>query len=157
MPTTALRIDATLNPAEVDYMFFVARPAGSHIFPRTLDEHNRARVAVRRMREQAGRAQPPAAQQPPQQPGPQAAPATPQPAPPPQPVAGSASPRAGSEPPDLPPPDLSPDALPDSPRYAALLRAIPAEAALPAHVGALAQRLDHLLDRMADASGTRRW
>ncbi len=76
---------------------------------------------------------------------------------PPQPVAGSASPRAGSEPPDLPPPDLSPDALPDSPRYAALLRAIPAEAALPAHVGALAQRLDHLLDRMADASGTRRW
>lgn len=76
---SALGIDATLNPAEVDYMFFVARPDGSHIFTRTLDEHNRARVAVRRMREQAGRAQPPAAQQPPQQPGPQAAPATPQP------------------------------------------------------------------------------
>lgn len=76
---------------------------------------------------------------------------------PPQPVAESASPRAASETPDLSPPDLSPDPLPDGPRYAALLRAIPAEVALPAHVGALAQRLDHLLDRMADASGTRRW
>jgi UPF0755 protein len=36
----------------VDYMFFVARPDGSHIFTRTLDEHNRARVTVRRMQEQ---------------------------------------------------------------------------------------------------------
>lgn len=50
---SAMGIDAALNPADVDYMFFVARPDGSHIFTRTLDEHNRARVAVRRMREQA--------------------------------------------------------------------------------------------------------
>jgi UPF0755 protein len=49
---SASGIDATLRPASVDYMFFVARPDGSHIFTRTLDEHNRARVAVRRMREQ---------------------------------------------------------------------------------------------------------
>jgi UPF0755 protein len=49
---SALGIEAALNPADVDYMFFVARPDGSHIFTRTLDEHNRARVVVRRMREQ---------------------------------------------------------------------------------------------------------
>jgi UPF0755 protein len=49
---SALGIDAALNPATVDFMFFVARPDGSHIFTRTLDEHNRARVTVRRMQEQ---------------------------------------------------------------------------------------------------------
>jgi UPF0755 protein len=58
---SAAGIDATLNPADVDFMFFVARPDGSHIFTRTLDEHNRARVAVRRMREQAAVQTPPAA------------------------------------------------------------------------------------------------
>lgn len=45
-------IDAALHPADVDYLFFVARPDGSHIFTRTLAEHNRARVAVRRMQQQ---------------------------------------------------------------------------------------------------------
>jgi UPF0755 protein len=50
---SAMGIDAALQPATVEYMFFVARPDGSHIFTRTLDEHNRARVAVRRMRDQA--------------------------------------------------------------------------------------------------------
>jgi UPF0755 protein len=54
---SAMGIDAALNPADVDYMFFVARPDGSHIFTRTLDEHNRARAAVRRMQQGA----PPAA------------------------------------------------------------------------------------------------
>lgn len=49
---SSLGIDAALWPADVEYMFFVARPDGSHIFTRTLDEHNRARVAVRRMRQQ---------------------------------------------------------------------------------------------------------
>jgi UPF0755 protein len=58
---SALGIDAALNPADVDYMFFVARPDGSHIFTRTLDEHNRARVVVRRMREQAAAPTAPAA------------------------------------------------------------------------------------------------
>jgi UPF0755 protein len=51
---SVLGIDAALNPADVEYMFFVARPDGSHIFTRTLDEHNRARIMVRRLREQSG-------------------------------------------------------------------------------------------------------
>jgi UPF0755 protein len=50
---SASGIDAALNPADVDFMFFVARPDGSHIFTRTLDEHNRARSQVRRLQEQA--------------------------------------------------------------------------------------------------------
>jgi UPF0755 protein len=33
---SAMGIDAALQPATVDYMFFVARPDGSHIFTRTL-------------------------------------------------------------------------------------------------------------------------
>jgi UPF0755 protein len=71
---SASGIDAALQPAAVDFMFFVARPDGSHIFTRTLDEHNRARAAVRRMR-QAG--SPPASQ--PAQPSPVPAPAPTQP------------------------------------------------------------------------------
>jgi UPF0755 protein len=71
---SALGIDAALQPADVEYMFFVARPDGSHIFTRTLAEHNRARVAVRRLAEQ---------QQSGTQPAPQAAPPAAQPAAPP--------------------------------------------------------------------------
>lgn len=41
-------IDAVLEPANVEYLYFVARPDGSHIFSRTLAEHNRARAQVRR-------------------------------------------------------------------------------------------------------------
>jgi len=41
-------IDAVLNPADVDYLYFVARPDGRHIFTRTNVEHNRARIQVRR-------------------------------------------------------------------------------------------------------------
>ncbi len=41
-------VEAALFPADVDYLYFVARPDGSHIFTRTLDEHNRARVQARR-------------------------------------------------------------------------------------------------------------
>jgi UPF0755 protein len=40
-------IEATLHPAEVDYLFFVARPDGTHVFTRTLAEHNRARREIR--------------------------------------------------------------------------------------------------------------
>ena len=32
---------AAVNPAEVDYLYFVSRNDGSHVFARTLDEHNR--------------------------------------------------------------------------------------------------------------------
>ncbi len=43
-------IDAALHPADVPYLYFVARPDGSHVFTRTLDEHNRAVREVRRQR-----------------------------------------------------------------------------------------------------------
>jgi UPF0755 protein len=38
-------IQATLNPAAVDYVYFVARPNGTHVFTRTLAEHNAAKRA----------------------------------------------------------------------------------------------------------------
>jgi UPF0755 protein len=44
-----LGIDAALNPADANFLYFVARPDGSHIFTRSLAEHNRAKVAVQRM------------------------------------------------------------------------------------------------------------
>lgn len=47
-------LEAALFPLDVDYLFFVARPDGSHIFTRTLAEHNRARETARREREAGG-------------------------------------------------------------------------------------------------------
>jgi UPF0755 protein len=41
-------IDAALHPEAHDYLYFVARPDGTHIFTSSLDEHNRARVEARR-------------------------------------------------------------------------------------------------------------
>ncbi len=41
-------IDAALNPTEEDFMYFVARPDGSHHFTRTLAQHNRAKADARR-------------------------------------------------------------------------------------------------------------
>lgn len=40
-------LQAVLNPREVDYLYFVARPDGSHVFTRTLSEHNRAKALAR--------------------------------------------------------------------------------------------------------------
>lgn len=40
-------IEAALNPAKVDYLFYVGRPDGSHIFSRTLAEHDRAIARLR--------------------------------------------------------------------------------------------------------------
>jgi UPF0755 protein len=34
-------LEAAVNPATVDYLYFVSRNDGSHVFARTLDEHNR--------------------------------------------------------------------------------------------------------------------
>jgi UPF0755 protein len=34
-------LEAAVHPAEVDYLYFVSRNDGSHVFARTLDEHNR--------------------------------------------------------------------------------------------------------------------
>ena len=41
-------LQAVLDPAEVDFLYFVARPDGSHVFTRTLTEHNRAKSLARR-------------------------------------------------------------------------------------------------------------
>ncbi|MFO7893618.1 MAG: endolytic transglycosylase MltG [Longimicrobiales bacterium] len=41
-------IEAVLQPADVDYLYFVARPDGSHEFNRHLVDHNRARNRIRR-------------------------------------------------------------------------------------------------------------
>lgn len=43
-------IDAALAP-EGDYLYFVARPDGSHVFTRSLADHNRAKAESQRMRE----------------------------------------------------------------------------------------------------------
>ena len=34
-------IEAVLHPAPVDFLYFVSRNDGSHVFARSLDEHNR--------------------------------------------------------------------------------------------------------------------
>ncbi len=39
---------AALYPAEVDYLYFVAKGDGTHIFSSTLDEHNRAKNKIKR-------------------------------------------------------------------------------------------------------------
>ncbi len=41
-------IEAALYPADVDYLFFVARPDGSHVFSMTLREHENARIQIQR-------------------------------------------------------------------------------------------------------------
>ncbi len=41
-------IVAALHPTEEDFMYFVARPDGSHHFTRSLAEHNRAKADARR-------------------------------------------------------------------------------------------------------------
>jgi UPF0755 protein len=50
-------IEAVVRPAEVDYLYFVSRNDGSHVFARTLDEHNRNvnRYQVRFFREHTNR------------------------------------------------------------------------------------------------------
>jgi UPF0755 protein len=40
-------IQAALNPAPGDYLYFVARPNGTHVFTRSLAEHNAAKRASR--------------------------------------------------------------------------------------------------------------
>lgn len=42
-------IRAALYPADVDFLYFVARPDGSHVFTRSLAEHNAAKNRIRRM------------------------------------------------------------------------------------------------------------
>lgn len=51
-------LEATLDPADVDYMYFVAVPGGRHVFSRTLSEHNRAVAEARRLRDTADAPEP---------------------------------------------------------------------------------------------------
>ncbi|MBT8398026.1 MAG: endolytic transglycosylase MltG [Gemmatimonadetes bacterium] len=53
----AAALDAALSPAETDFFYFVAHPDGSHIFSRTLSEHNRAVAQSRRLRDRLRREQ----------------------------------------------------------------------------------------------------
>ena len=46
-------IHAALYPTEESYLYFVARPDGSHIFTNSLEEHNRAREVARNERSAA--------------------------------------------------------------------------------------------------------
>lgn len=46
----AASLVAALNPAKVDYLYFVAAPDGHHEFRRTLSEHEQAKKAVRATR-----------------------------------------------------------------------------------------------------------
>ncbi|MFB2919692.1 MULTISPECIES: endolytic transglycosylase MltG [Aerosakkonema] len=43
-------LKAVLNPEDTEYLFFVARYDGSHVFSRTLAEHEAAVVAIRKQR-----------------------------------------------------------------------------------------------------------
>lgn len=45
-------LKATLNPESTDYLFFVARYDGTHVFSRTLSEHEAATREIRRQRNQ---------------------------------------------------------------------------------------------------------
>lgn len=48
-------IEAVLAPADVPFLYFVAEPSGSHVFTRSLVEHNRAKARIQRMQAAAGR------------------------------------------------------------------------------------------------------
>jgi UPF0755 protein len=55
-------LEAAVNPADVNYLYFVSKNDGSHVFARTLDEHNRNvqewQVRYFRERRQAGNSSP---------------------------------------------------------------------------------------------------
>ena len=59
LPPTAIAspgiasLQATLNPESTEYLFFVARYDGTHVFSRTLTEHVAATKQIRREREQS--------------------------------------------------------------------------------------------------------
>jgi UPF0755 protein len=54
-------LKAVLNPAATDYLYFVARYDGSHVFSRTLAEHQAAQTAIHDQRDsdQRSNAKPP--------------------------------------------------------------------------------------------------
>ncbi|NEQ22981.1 MAG: endolytic transglycosylase MltG [Microcoleus sp. SIO2G3] len=44
-------LKATLNPENTDYLFFVARYDGTHVFSKTVEAHEAAKVAIRKQRQ----------------------------------------------------------------------------------------------------------
>ena len=50
-------LDAALSPAETEFFYFVAHPDGTHIFSRTLAQHNRAVAETRQERDRLRREQ----------------------------------------------------------------------------------------------------
>lgn len=40
-------VEAALHPADADYLYYVARSDGSHVFSRTLQEHNAAKARIK--------------------------------------------------------------------------------------------------------------
>jgi UPF0755 protein len=48
-------LDAVLDPADTDFLYFVAHPDGSHVFSSTLADHNRAVAETRKLWERARR------------------------------------------------------------------------------------------------------
>jgi UPF0755 protein len=66
---SSMGIDAALYPAHVNYLFFVARPDGSHVFTRTFAEHTRARAMVRRLQREGAAGAPVTGATPPADPG----------------------------------------------------------------------------------------
>lgn len=63
---SARAIDAVLDPADVNYLYFVARPDGSHVFNRHLTDHNAAKARIQR--ERASGQEPPSTGAPGEQP-----------------------------------------------------------------------------------------
>ena len=53
---TERAVDAVLDPADVNYLYFVARDDGSHVFNRHLTEHNAAIAEIRGARRRAAAA-----------------------------------------------------------------------------------------------------
>ncbi|MBW4650657.1 MAG: endolytic transglycosylase MltG [Kastovskya adunca ATA6-11-RM4] len=51
-------LKATLSPENTDYLFFVARYDGTHVFSKTLEEHEAARNAIRQQRQAQPKASP---------------------------------------------------------------------------------------------------
>jgi UPF0755 protein len=46
----AASLEAALNPEDTEYLFFVARYDGTHVFSQTLAEHEAAKNAIRQQR-----------------------------------------------------------------------------------------------------------
>ncbi|MEM0980812.1 MAG: endolytic transglycosylase MltG, partial [Cyanobacteria bacterium P01_H01_bin.58] len=40
-------LEASLSPPETEYLYFVARYDGTHVFSRTLEEHEAAQIRIR--------------------------------------------------------------------------------------------------------------